>query len=128
MFMCGGHGTAVDFIDNNALKAAIETMYNSGKIVSAVCHGPVCLVDCVKADGTPLVQGLNVTVFSDAEEEMVQMVDKVPFLVETRFHELGAKYSKAADAWHPHVCADGNLVTGQNPASSTDCEKRLFQC
>ena len=89
--MCGGHGTAVDFIDNNALKAAIETMYNSGKIVSAVCHGPVCLVDCVKADGTPLVQGLNVTVFSDAEEEMVQMVDKVPFLVETRFHECFKK-------------------------------------
>ena len=52
IFMCGGHGTCVDFHSNPALKAAIETMYNSKKIVAAVCHGPVSLVDCVeRVDG-----------------------------------------------------------------------------
>ena len=126
IFMCGGHGTCVDFHSNPALKAAIETMYNAKKIVAAVCHGPVCLVDCVKADGSPLLEGLTVTTFSDAEEEMVGMTEKVPFLVESKFHELGAKFEKAEEPWASHVCADGNLVTGQNPASSTACAKKVI--
>lgn len=126
IFMCGGHGTCVDFHSNPALKAAIETMYNSKKIVAAVCHGPVSLVDCVKADGTPLLQGLTVTTFSDEEEKMAGMTEKVPFLVESRFHELGAKYVKAETPWASHVVADGNLVTGQNPASSTECAKKVI--
>jgi putative intracellular protease/amidase len=25
-------------------------MYAAGKIVASVCHGPVCLVECVKPD------------------------------------------------------------------------------
>ena len=45
--------------------------YAAGKIVGAVCHGPIGLVECVKADGTPLVAGLEVTCFSDVEEELI---------------------------------------------------------
>ena len=51
IFCCGGHGTCVDFIDNGDLKSLIENMLSGGKVVAAVCHGPMCLVDCVKADG-----------------------------------------------------------------------------
>jgi putative intracellular protease/amidase len=36
----------------------------------------------------------------------------------TASQELGAEYSAAADPWAPHAVADGNLITGQNPASS----------
>ena len=126
IFMCGGYGTCIDFHTNPPLKAAIESMYNANKTVVAVCHGPVCLVDCVKEDGTPLLEGKEVTVFSDAEEEMAGMVDKLPFLVESKFRELGAKYVKATDPWVSHVCADGNLITGQNPASSIGCAKKVI--
>lgn len=120
IYMTGGHGTCVDFVDNPILKAAIETMYNAGKIVAADCHGPIGLAECNKADGTPLVAGLSVTGFTDAEEDAVQLTSAVPFLIETRFKELGAKYEKADD-WNSKVCVDGNLVTGQNPQSSDDC-------
>jgi putative intracellular protease/amidase len=42
----------------------------------------------------------------------------VPFLLETRLSELGAEFVKAGD-FQDHVVQDGNLITGQNPASST---------
>jgi len=32
-------------------------------------------------------------------------------------NENGGIYSKAAD-WQPHLIVDGNLITGQNPASA----------
>uniref|UniRef100_A0A7S0F701 DJ-1/PfpI domain-containing protein n=1 Tax=Craspedostauros australis TaxID=1486917 RepID=A0A7S0F701_9STRA len=117
IYMPGGHGCCVDFIDNATLKSAIETMYNAGKIVATVCHGPICLCDCETPDGKPFVQGKTVTGFADSEEEAVQKVELVPYLIETRFKEQGANYEKADD-WNSKVCIDGNLITGQNPQSS----------
>jgi len=125
IYMSGGHGTCVDYIDNPALKAAIESMYASGKVVAADCHGPLCLVDCVKPDGSPLVKDKTVTGFANSEEVAVKLDKVVPFLLETRFKEQGAKYEKEDD-WNVKVCVDGNLVTGQNPQSSEACAKAVI--
>lgn len=117
VFLPGGHGTCVDFVDDPTLKNTIESMYNAGKVVCAVCHGPIAFVNCVKADGTPLVQGLSVTGFSDSEEAAVQKTDLVPHLLQSKFVEQGGNYEKADD-WNAKACVDGNLITGQNPQSS----------
>lgn len=117
LFVPGGHGAGVDFVSNPPMKAAIESMYAAGKIVAAVCHGPMCLIECVKPDGTPLVAGKTVTGFTDTEEAAVAKTDIVPYLIESKFKEQGANFEKAAD-WNSKACADGNLITGQNPQSS----------
>lgn len=118
IFMPGGHGPCVDFVGNPTLRKAIEAMNNAGKIVSSVCHGPICLVDCTKEDGTtPLVQGRTVVGFTNTEEDAVQMTSLVPFSIETKFAEQGATFERADD-WNCKVCVDGNLITGQNPQSS----------
>mmetsp|Transcript_41455 Transcript_41455/g.99326 ORF Transcript_41455/g.99326 Transcript_41455/m.99326 type:complete len:226 (-) Transcript_41455:961-1638(-) len=124
IYLAGGHGTCVDFVNNPALKSAIETLFNANKIVACDCHGPIALADCVKADGSPLVKDKVVTGFADSEEIAVQLEKIVPFLVESKFREQGAKYEKADD-WNVKVCVDGNLITGQNPASSHECAKAV---
>lgn len=119
IYLAGGHGTCVDFINNPILTKLIETTYGAGKIVAAVCHGPNGLCGTTLADGTtPLVQGKAVTGFSETEETTLGLHEKVPFLLETKLKELGGKYENAATDWGAHVCVDGNLMTGQNPASS----------
>jgi putative intracellular protease/amidase len=50
----------------------------------------------------------------------------VPFLIEDEFQRLGGHYSKVAD-WQVHVVADGQLVTGQNPASSAAVANKLLE-
>ena len=126
IYLAGGHGTCADFINNAPLKAAIEKLYTSGKVVAADCHGPVGLVDCCGSDGKPIVAGKVVTAFSDSEEEAVQLTHVVPFLLESKFREQGAKYEKGDD-WTSKVCVDGKLVTGQNPGSSEECAKAVIQ-
>lgn len=117
IFFCGGHGTCADFVDDVSMKSAIETLYESGKVVAAVCHGPNCLPQCNKKDGTPLVKDLAVAAFSDKEEAQVGLESKVPFLLQSKLVEQGAKYEEA-DPWTSKVCVAGNLITGQNPQSS----------
>ena len=128
IYLTGGHGTCVDFLDNDALKKAIETMHNvAEKVVAADCHGVNGLVQCLQADGTtPLVSGKAVAGFTDSEEEAVKLESLVPFLLETRLKEQGAKFEKA-DNWASKVCVDGKLVTGQNPASSEECAAAVIK-
>lgn len=128
IFLPGGHGTCVDFINNPTLQTAIETVYANGKIVAAVCHGPIALCDCRRPsdDGsTPLVAGKIVTGFSDAEEDAVQLQHLVPYLLESKLKELGGQYEKEG-LWQSKVCVDGNLITGQNPQSSEAVAKAVL--
>jgi len=128
LYIPGGHGCCADFVNNGDVRSAIENTHNAGKIVAVVCHGPIALAECFKADGTtPFVKDLTVTGFSDTEEAAVGHTDNVPYLIETRFVEQGAKYEKAEADWSSHVCVDGNLVTGQNPASSTAAARKVVE-
>jgi putative intracellular protease/amidase len=126
IYLTGGHGTCVDFVGNPVLKKLIETTYAAGKIVAADCHGPIGLAEACKPDGSPLVKGLKVTGFSDSEEAAVNLTDTVPFLIEQKFKDLGAEYTKGDD-WNPHAVVDGKLVTGQNPQSSDACAAEVIK-
>jgi putative intracellular protease/amidase len=83
-----------------------------------VCHAPAVFRHAEAADGSPLVEGKSVTGFSNSEEATVGLTDVVPFLLENELQRLGANYSKSSD-WYPYTVSDGNLITGQNPASSS---------
>ncbi|MDH5357318.1 MAG: type 1 glutamine amidotransferase domain-containing protein [Gammaproteobacteria bacterium] len=117
VFFPGGHGPLWDLAEDQASIALIESMYTAGKPVAAVCHAPAVFRHTKNAEGSPLVQGKSVTAFSNSEEDAVQLSDIVPFLLEDELKTMGANYSKGED-WLPYVVTDGNLITGQNPASS----------
>jgi putative intracellular protease/amidase len=85
--------------------------------MAIVCHSTGALCHVKTPDGKPLVQGKEVTGFTDGEEEAMGLTKVVPFLVEDEMLRLGAIFSKKAN-WAVHVVTDGLLTTGQNPASS----------
>mmetsp|Transcript_59453 Transcript_59453/g.94403 ORF Transcript_59453/g.94403 Transcript_59453/m.94403 type:complete len:301 (-) Transcript_59453:204-1106(-) len=126
VFMCGGHGTEVDFVKSGILTKAIETTHAADRVVAAVCHGPVCLAQCKKPDGSPLVKGLEVTGFSNSEEAAVGLGDKCAWLLEDKLKELGGEYKAGAD-WSSTVAVAGKLVTGQNPQSSVACAEAVIK-
>lgn len=117
VFLPGGHGTMFDYPEDAALASLVADFDAAGKIVAAVCHGPAGLVGARKADGTPVVRGRRVAAFTDSEERAVGLDAAVPFLLETRLKELGARHEAGPD-FEPFAIRDGNLVTGQNPASA----------
>ncbi|CUJ07824.1 type 1 glutamine amidotransferase domain-containing protein [Achromobacter aegrifaciens] len=125
VFYPGGHGPLWDLAEDPNSVSLIETMLAAGKPVAAVCHAPSVLRHAKTADGKPLVQGRQVTGFSNAEEAAVQLSDVVPFLVEDELKQLGGQYTSGPD-WQPHVVGDGLLVTGQNPASSVGVARALL--
>ena len=101
-------------------------MYYSGKPVAAVCHAPAVLRHVKAPDGSPLLNGRSVTGFSNTEENAVELSEVVPFLLEDELKAKGANYSKGDD-WLPYAVTDGNLITGQNPASSASVAKTVIE-
>jgi len=125
VFYPGGHGPLWDLAEDRTSIALIEVMFAAGKTVAAVCHAPAVFRHTKAPDGTPLVEGKSVTGFSNSEEAAVELTDIVPFLLEDELLTLGANYSKSSD-WNPYIVTDGNLITGQNPASSEEVAQALL--
>ncbi|MBE9033161.1 type 1 glutamine amidotransferase domain-containing protein [filamentous cyanobacterium LEGE 11480] len=117
IFLPGGHGTMWDFPSSATLTNLLEAFNQSEKVIAAVCHAPAALVTMKNAAGEPFVKGRRITAFTDSEERGVGLETVVPFLLESRLRELGAQFEAGQD-WGPLVQQDGNLITGQNPASS----------
>jgi putative intracellular protease/amidase len=103
--------------DPHSSIALIETMVCTGRPLALVGHGSGVLRYTRASNGRPLVAGESVTGFSNLEEAASEMTDVVPFLVEEMLRNNGANYSRK-HKWQPHAVSDGDLITGQNPASS----------
>jgi putative intracellular protease/amidase len=125
VFYPGGHGPMWDLAEDTHSAKLIESFLAAGKPVAVVCHSTGALRHVKTSDGKPLVQGKEVTGFTNGEEEAVGLTKVVPFLVEDEMLKLGAVFSKKAD-WEVHVVDDGLLTTGQNPASSGPAAKFLI--
>jgi putative intracellular protease/amidase len=125
VFYPGGHGPLWDLAEDPHSIALIEVLYAGGKPVGAVCHAPGVLRHAKGPDETSLVRDKPVTGFANSEEAAVGLTDVVPFLVEDMLKKNGARYSKGPD-WQSHVVVAGNLITGQNPASSEAAAKALL--
>ncbi len=126
VFYPGGHGPMWDMPDNPTSIALLEAFVRAGKPVAAVCHAPAALVNVRDANGDYLVKGRKVTGFSNGEEDAVELSDVVPFMLEDKLRERGGIYSKVAD-WAAYAVVDGQLITGQNPASSQLVAEKLLE-
>lgn len=120
IFYPGGHGPVFDLATDKDSIALINEFVAAGKVVSSVCHGPAVFVNVVLPNGKHLIEGKEVTGFSNEEEDQVQMSKWMPFMLETRIKEVGGIYKKADKPWESLVLSvdGGKLITGQNPASA----------
>jgi putative intracellular protease/amidase len=125
LFYPGGHGPMWDLAEDNNSISLIESFIAAGKPIAIVCHSTGALHHVMTKDGKYLVEGKEVTGFTDGEEEEMGLTKVVPFLVEDEMLRLGAVFSKKKD-WAVHVVSDGLLITGQNPASSGPAAKTLM--
>jgi len=124
LFFPGGHGPLWDLAYDPDCQRLIEAFDRMGKPIGAVCHGPAVFCQATGSDGNPLVSGRKVTGFTDSEEKAVGLTEVVPFSIETRFGEQGARFDRDDD-FTPFAVVDGRLVTGQNPQSSALAAERL---
>lgn len=123
LFIPGGLAPMADMPEAPLLKQVIAEAYERNAVIGAVCHGPVSLLNVRLSDGSYLVAGKNIASFTTEEEDNYARAD-VPFDLQTALTEQGAIFHAAAP-WSANSITDGNIVTGQNPASAKGVGKKM---
>jgi putative intracellular protease/amidase len=124
----GGQGPMFTFKQETGLQNKFLEFYNKGKVSAALCHGTSLLLYLKDKDGKPLIQGKNMTGFTDEEEDFSdKYVGKkvMPFRIEDEAKKLGAEFKKA-NAFEPFATKDGNLITGQQQHSGAEVAKLVI--
>jgi putative intracellular protease/amidase len=117
IFYAGGHAAMWDLTENPELAELTASIYESGGVVGAVCHGPAGLVNVRLENGKYLVADKDVAAFTNDEERAVKLDKAVPYFLADRLSERGARHH-AAPNFEAKVVVSERLVTGQNPASA----------
>ncbi len=117
IFIPGGHGPMFDLPDNPDLIRLLADFEAQQKIIAAVCHGPVGLLNARRGDGEFLVKNRRVTAYTAQEEVLAKLDKSVPFILEDALRERGALFESGGPK-AAYAVRDGALITGQNPASS----------
>ncbi|KIY68672.1 ThiJ/PfpI [Cylindrobasidium torrendii FP15055 ss-10] len=148
IFYVGGHGPVVDLPEDEVNIRLAGEFWRAGKVTAAVCHGPAyvlsfsfnlcfshiltfysALANVVNAAGKSIFDGRAFTALSNAEETLLDGVNvgqKIPWSVEDKLTSKGGKF-EATDPFQAKVVVDGNLYTGQNPASAGPLAQAVLQ-
>ena len=101
-------------------------MYETKKIVAAVCHGPVALLNVKLSNGEFLIKEQMIAAFTNEEEDAMKRRTIVPFTCEDRTKANGG-YHRSAGVFQPCVAASGRIITGQNPPSATPTAEAVIK-
>lgn len=126
IYVPGGHAPMADLAQDADLGRLLSEADAQGKTVAALCHGVAALLSASAEDGGFTFAGRALTSFTDEEERQGGLGENTPFFVETRLRDEGAVL-RTGGAWSNTVVVDGNLITGQNPQSSTATAEAVLE-
>ncbi|KGG50014.1 DJ-1/PfpI family protein, partial [Mitosporidium daphniae] len=115
----GKHGAMMDLSENSTLRRILSTIYNDNQgYIATIGHGVSALLCCQTGEGSSkfgpnFLKNRSLTGPTNEEESMLKMDKLVPYLIEDRLRECGAKFEKESP-FKPFVVVDERLVTGQN--------------
>lgn len=128
VYFVGGKGAMFDFPNNYFIQSIITEYMESGKVVSAVCHGPAALANVRLGNGQFLLSNRQVSCFTNREELLLipEAAELFPFLLQDKLIENGAKFNEGF-MYLNKVSRDGNLITGQNPWSTWEVAESVIR-
>lgn len=128
VFFTGGKGAMFDFPKNEAIQALVKQLYQSNKVIGAVCHGPSALVNVRLDNGQHLLQGKKVSGFTNKEELLlISDAESIfPFLLQDKLLAQGADFEEGT-MYLEQVSHDNNIITGQNPWSTWAVAENMIE-
>ncbi|KAL5355976.1 class I glutamine amidotransferase-like protein [Aspergillus floccosus] len=122
-FASAGHASLIDYPNATGLQAIASSIFASGGIVSAVCHGGAIFPGVIDpSTKKSVIHSRRVTGFTTRGEEEENVLDTIKSwnrpTIEASAASCGATYVSPPGPWDAFTITDGRVVTGANPASA----------
>ncbi len=121
----GCHGTMFDLPESRQLEKIIMQVYEQRGYICTIGHGAAALINVKKPNSNEfLIKNRKITCFSNREEKEMNMERILPYLIEDRLKERGAKV-EVVEPNKIKVIVDERIITAQNPQSVQDFIKEI---
>ncbi|MQT61582.1 type 1 glutamine amidotransferase domain-containing protein [Pseudomonas sp. FSL R10-0056] len=146
LYVPGGRAPLQDLATSKSMGRLLTSFHERGKPTALVCHGPVALLSTLPdASGfveqleiskgkTPvpdwIYAGYKMTVMNNVEEKLAQrrlQGGEMKYMPQTAFEQAGGDYKSALVPFSSFMVSDRELITGQNPASTTQVAEELLK-
>jgi putative intracellular protease/amidase len=130
VFLVGGQGPMVTFVDDERLHRLVAAFYEAGKPTAVVCHATCVLLKARTSDGKLIVDGKTWTGFANIEEAYAdnfvgQRIQ--PFWIEEEARKLEHTNFIVNSIFKPFALRDGNLITGQQQYSGAPAARLVIE-
>lgn len=105
--------------DNNVMEIVPETWEKQKGFIAAIGHGLAALINVKTEKGDLFLKGKRVTCQSLEEERELKLERVLPYMIEDKLKQIGAKFEKV-NKFQPHVVVDERLITAQNNISTKE--------
>jgi putative intracellular protease/amidase len=110
----GGAGVLFDLPNEPTVNEIVQTIYPRREgFIAAIGHGLAALLNVKTDKGELWLRGKRVTCQTLEEERELKLERALPFMIEEKLKQIGAKFEKA-NKFQPHVVEDERLITAQN--------------
>ena len=92
IYFVGGIGAMWDFPYDPNIHNLLNEALRQKAIITSICHGSAAYLGAKDVDNKSIIDGVNITGFSDDEEKVRNMLDKLPFSLEQNLICEGAIY------------------------------------
>ena len=129
----GSHGAMLDLPECKQVTRCITEIYENGGLVGTIGHGAAALINCKSSQSQQseeedfLVKGKRMCCFSEREEHEARFAEAVPYSLERRLRDRGARLENQKP-FESQVVEDGRLLTAQNARSAQEFAERLQKC
>ncbi len=129
----GCHGAMLDLPQDDQVSKTISKIYENKGLVCAIGHGCSALINVKTSYGTSdlsgssyLVKGKRITCFSNAEEKEAGYEGFLPYRLEDKLKENGAKV-EVQSPFTPNVIEEENLITAQSWPSAQKFVQKIAE-
>lgn len=110
----GGAGVLIDLPNEPVINEIVKQIYPRHEgFIAAIGHGLAALLNVKTEKGDLWLRGKRVTCQTLEEEKELRLERTLPFMIEEKLKQIGAKFEKASK-FQPHVVEDERLITAQN--------------
>lgn len=124
----GCRGAMFDLPENRQLERVISEVYEKQQgLICTIGHGSAALINVKKQSSNDyLVKNRKITCFSDLEEQDMKMDRILPFMIEDRLKERGARIENT-EPNKSKCIIDERLITAQNSQSIKEFVQKISE-
>lgn len=126
----GSYGAMFDLPVCHKVQSVLTSIYENNGFLCTIGHGAAVLTNLrdpkERSPTSYLVSNKNIACPTNREEKEKRFERVVPFLLEDRLKEHGAKIQES-EPFKPNVVVDERLITAQNAASIRDFIRKISE-